>query len=131
MSDLIKTKVTDASLKVSKDAKVREAVLQAALDKVSLLTAEEFEELTARIPGINGGMQPELIRYYPLLKRFIDVNALRPGIVGNPRGGMLKDHIHLGGNVYELNPRELRVIDAAFKKDFALTLREAGTIVFK
>ena len=130
MSDLIKSRVTDASLQVSKVAKMKETAIQAALDKVSVLTSEEFEELTARIPGINGGMQPELTKYYPLLKRFVDVNALIPGIADNPRGGMLKAHIHLGRNVYALNLSEVKVLDAAFKKEFELTLNEAASIAF-
>ena len=130
MSDLIKSRVTDASLQVSKVAKMKETAIQAALDKVSVLTSEEFEELTTRIPGINGGMQPELTKYYPLLKRFIEVNALIPGIVDNPKGGMLKDHIHLGRNVYALNISEVKVLDAAFKKEFKVTLKEAASIAF-
>ena len=130
MSDLIKSRVTDASLQVSKVATIKETAIQAALDKVSVLTSEEFEELTARIPGINGGMQPELTKYYPLIKRFIDVNALIPGIVDNPIGGMLKDHIHLGRKVYALNLSEVKVLDAAFKKEFQLTLKEAASIAF-
>jgi len=130
MSDLIKSRVTDASLQVSKVATIKETAIQAALDKVSVLTSEEFEELTARIPGINGGMQPELTKYYPLLKRFVDVNALIPGIADNPIGGMLKDHIHLGRKVYALNLSEVKVLDVAFKKEFQLTLKEAASIAF-
>jgi len=130
MPDIIKSKVTDASLQVSRIATMKETAIQAALDKVSVLTAEEFEEFTARIPGINGGMQPKLIKYYPLMKRFIDVNALRPGIVDNPRGGMVKDHFHLAGNVYTLNMSEVKVLDAAFKKEFNVTLKEAASIAF-
>jgi len=131
MSDLIRSKVTDASLKESKAVLLKEAAIQAALDKVSVLTADEFEVLIERIPGINGGMQPELIKYHSILQRFVDVNLLKPGLFDNPRGGMLKDHFHLGRNVYEINLREARVLDAAFKKDFDVTLKEAASIAFR
>jgi hypothetical protein len=147
----VKSKVTDASLKVSKVAAMREASIQGALDKLSVLTRDEYEEVFRRIPGIAGGMDPIFIPYYSLLKRFVDVNKLEPvivanpvagmhladvnavipGIVGNPKGGMPGPHFHLGDNVYALSRSELVVLDAAFKQEFKVTLSEAASIAFK